>query len=141
MLTFSDFLDLLEAQFTSSARIIRHDHPTQQGAELRTHNMPMKAPHREEKVHKIPLHKVTLNEPDKFDGEHSDESEHHVQRIVKDIKAKKHVEPVKVARGPGGTYHVIDGHHRVEAHLRTGQKHIHAQIVGSDRIKHVDSLD
>lgn len=141
MLTFSEFIDLLEAQFTRRARVIRQDHPTQQGAELTTHTMPMKAPHREEKVHKIPLHKVTLNEPDKFDGSHSDESEHHIQRVVKDIKAKRSVEPVKVTRGHGGTYHVIDGHHRVEAHLRTGQKHIHAQIVDSDRVRHVDGLD
>lgn len=136
------FIQFLEATFTSRANVVRPDNPRSEysGAELHTKHIPMKRPHPEETVHKVAINRLTANEPGKFEGDHSEESEKHINKIVHDIKAGKKIEPIKVIRGDKGSLHVVDGHHRVEAHMRAGKRHVPANIIGSSRVKNVDIL-
>ena len=57
-----------------------------------------------------------------------------------DIKNKKEIEPIIVRRKPSGRlrgkYQVMDGHHRLEAHLRMNLKHIPAVIIHPQNVKY-----
>lgn len=150
MLGFIEFIDLLsEEDLTEAERFALHKakvirgNPDLQGAQIVSRAVnPMAKPHRSEKVHKVALNKLTLNEPGKLDGEHSDEAEEHVATMSHQVKRGIHQEPITLMH-KAGKLHVIDGHHRLEAYRRAGAKHIPARIMGGQgqRIDYVKNIE
>lgn len=82
------------------------------------------------KVHSVRISDIVTHEGD--DKTHKDtahpDTERHVQGMIKSIKAKRGLEPVLLVKHKKG-YKLIDGHHRLEAHKRTGHSHINAHIL------------
>ena len=88
-----------------------------------------------EKTTKIPVHKITTFEGgDKTSKDTaSPESRANVDSIKKHIQRGGKVPPILVRRHQG-SYQVVDGHHRLQAHKEAGLKHIEVHVVDSGRI-------
>lgn len=138
MKTFRQFIDEAErTKVTLFNRDLGNDE-NEMGAEVSRHGRPMEPSHPQDKVKKIPLNKMFRHEPEeKTNPETSTpESEKAIQGIMSDIKKKKDIEPILVRRQRGGKYQVMDGHHRVEAHLRMGLKHVPARVIDAKNVKY-----
>lgn len=111
---------------------------TEMGAEVGSRSRPMEPQHPQEKVKKIPLNQMFRHEPAEKTAPDTatPESEKAIQGIMSDIKKKKDIEPILVRRQQGGKYQVMDGHHRVEAHLRMGLKHVPARVIDAKNVKY-----
>lgn len=144
MLGFLDYYTIIN-EVLEEQRLVPHSaillkNKRKQGAQVTARSAnPMSRVHPSEIVHKIPMHKLSLNEPGKFNSDtHSDESENHIQNLTHNIKRGNEVDPITVMH-KAGKLHVVDGHHRIEAHLRAGKKHINAQVIGRNgqKVKYV----
>ena len=138
MKTFRQFIDEAErTKVTLFNRDLDNDE-NEMGAEVSKQGRPMEPPHPQDKVRKIPLNRMFRHEP--AEKTHPDtaepENEKKVQGIMSDIKKKKDIEPILVRRQSGGKYQVMDGHHRVEAHLRMGLKHVPARVIDAKNVKY-----
>ena len=138
MKTLKQFLD--EASRTK-ATLFNHDlenDVTDTGANVYYRGRPMEPEHPQDKVKKIPLNRMFRHEPE--EKTHPDtatpEDEAKTQGIMSDIKKKNEIEPILVRRQKGGKYQVMDGHHRVEAHLRMGLKHVPARVIDAKNVKY-----
>lgn len=121
--------------------LFSHDHDddtSEMGATVDHRHRPMEPKNRNEKTRNIPLNRMFRHEPEEktHPETSSPESEKTIQGIMSDIKKKKKIEPILVRRQRGGKYQVIDGHHRVEAHLRMGIKHVPARVIGAGDVKY-----
>jgi uncharacterized ParB-like nuclease family protein len=138
MKTLKQFLDEAErTKVTMFNRELGNDE-TEMGATVDRQKRPMEREHSQDKVKMIPLKRMFRHEPEEKTsrGEASPESEKNIQGIMADIKNKKDIEPILVRRQDGGKYQVMDGHHRVEAHLRMNRTHIPARVIDSKNIKY-----
>lgn len=138
MKTFKEFIDEAErTKVTLFNRDLDNDE-TESGANVSRYGRPMEPEHSQDKVVKIPLNKMFRHEPE--EKTHPDtatpESEKTIQSVMSDIKKKKDIEPVLVRRQRGGKYQLMDGHHRVEAHLRMGLKHVPARVIDAGNVKY-----
>jgi uncharacterized ParB-like nuclease family protein len=88
-----------------------------------------------EKTKTIPVHKITTFEGgDKTSKKAgSSESRANVDSIKKHIQRGGSVPPILVRRHQG-SYQVVDGHHRLQAHKEAGIKNIDVHVVNSGRI-------
>jgi len=144
MKTFRQFVD--EASRTKVTMFNRDlgfnpeldDNENEMGAVVDRQDRPMERPHPQDKVKKIPLNKMFRHEPEEKTalGTAEPENERKVQGIMADIKKKKDIDPILVRRQQGGKYQVMDGHHRVEAHLRMGLKHVPARVIDAKNVKY-----
>jgi hypothetical protein len=138
MKTLKQFLE--EAKITK-VKLINRDlgnDVEEIGAEVINKHIPSAHPHPEEKIHKLPLANIYRHEPAEktHPDTASDESKKKIKGIVSSIKKKKAIEPILVRRQEAGRYEVVDGHHRVEAHLRAGLRHIPARVIGAYHFNH-----
>ena len=142
MKTLKQFVD--EASQTKVTLINRKfgDDEYETGADISYRGRPMEPPHRQDEIKKIPLNQTVRHEPEVKTNKEtaSPESEKKIKGIMADIKKKKEIDPITVRRKPSGSlrgkYQVMDGHHRLEAHLRMGLKHIPAVIIHPQNVKY-----
>lgn len=80
-------------------------------------------------VIQIPVKDVIANEPFK-DKEYMEKSDS-VRRIIKDLKNRKKIDPIKVVRHPynENKYMVIDGNHRIYAFKKMGEELIDVVVI------------
>lgn len=138
MKTLKQFLDEAErTKVTLFNRDLDNDE-NEMGADVSSYGRPMERPHPQDKIKKIPLNKMFRHEPEEKTAPDTaePESEKAVRGIMSDIKKKKDIEPILVRRQKGGKYQVMDGHHRVEAHLRMGLKHVPARVIDAKNVKY-----
>jgi hypothetical protein len=131
MKTLKQFLD-------ERTKVTLFNHEADIGADVSTYGSPMDRPHPQDKVKKIPLNSLFRHEPEEKTAPDTatPESEKIIQGIMSGIKKKKDIKPILVRRQLGGKYQVMDGHHRVEAHLRMGLRHIPARVIDAKNIKY-----
>lgn len=88
-----------------------------------------------EKTSKIAVHKIKTFEGDDKTSKDSAsaESRKNVDSIKKHIQRGGKVPPILVRRHQG-SYQVVDGHHRLQAHKEAGLKHIDVHVVNPGRI-------
>lgn len=137
MKTFKQFLDEAE---TTKVSLFRHDVGDDEediGADVKRGKRPMEPPHRQDQIKKIRINQTVRHEPEEKTRKDmaTPESEKNIQGIMSDIKNKKQIEPILVRRQKGGSYLVMDGHHRLEAHLRMRLRHIPARIIQPQNVK------
>jgi uncharacterized ParB-like nuclease family protein len=138
MKTLKQFLDEAErTKVTMFNRDLENDE-NEMGATVDRQKRPMEPDHSQDKVKMIPLERMFRHEPEEKTHRNtaSPESEKAVQGIMADIKKKNDIEPILVRRQDGGKYQVMDGHHRVEAHLRMNRTHIPARIINAKNVKY-----
>jgi hypothetical protein len=138
MRTFKEFLDEAErTKVTLFNRDLGNDQ-SDMGAHVSSYGRPMEPEHPQDKVKKIPLNRMFRHEPEEKTAPDTatPESEKAIQGIMSDIKKKNEIEPILVRRQKGGKYQVMDGHHRVEAHLRMGLKHVPARVIDAKNVKY-----
>ena len=138
MKTLKQFIDeASRTKVTLFNRDLDNDE-TEMGADVHYRGRPMEPEHPQDKVKKIPLNRMFRHEPEEKTAPDTatPESEKAIQGIMSDIKKKKDIEPILVRRQQGGKYQVMDGHHRVEAHLRMGLKHVPARVIDAKNVKY-----
>ena len=138
MKTFKQFLDEAERTKVTMFNHELDNDEIEMGATVDRQKRPMEREHSQDKVKMIPLKRMFRHETE--EKTHPDtatpESEKAVQGIMADIKKKKDIEPILVRRQKGGKYQVMDGHHRVEAHLRMNRTHIPARVIDNKNVKY-----
>jgi uncharacterized ParB-like nuclease family protein len=138
MKTLKQFLDEAETtKVTMFNRDLDNDE-IETGATVSRYGRPMEREHSQDKVKMIPLNRTIRHETPEKTARNTatPESEKAVQGIMSDIKKKKDIEPILVRRKKGGTYQIMDGHHRLEAHLRMGLRHIPARVIDAKNVKY-----
>ena len=138
MKTLKEFIN--EASRTKVTLFSRDhdDDTTEMGTIVDRRHRPMEPKGRDEKTRNIPVNRMFRHEPEEKTSADTStpESEKTIQGIMSSIKKKKKIEPILVRRQSGGKYQVMDGHHRIEAHLRMGMKHVPARVIGGGDVKY-----